>query len=78
MKTILNIKNRIPDQWKYLSKKLAYPYEFCNSIDDYQKRVTDYKKEDFFSKFKKNVFKMKKLHEQWISLKNSISKTDKN
>ena len=28
-----------PDKWKYLTKKLAYPYEYFNSIDDYQKPV---------------------------------------
>ena len=28
---------------------MAYPYEFFNSNDDYQKPVTDLKKKDFFS-----------------------------
>ena len=41
-----------PDKWKYLTKKLAYPYEFFNSIEDYQKPVNKLKKEDFFSKLK--------------------------
>ena len=41
-----------PDIWKYLIKKLAYPYEYFNSIDDYQKPVDNIKKEDFFSKLK--------------------------
>ena len=31
---------------------MAYPYEFFNSIEDYQKPVKKSKKEDFFSKLK--------------------------
>ena len=46
------LKTELPDKWKYLTKKLANPYEFFKSIDDYQKPVTDMKKEDFFSKLK--------------------------
>ena len=46
------LKTGFPDKWKYLTKKLAYPYEYFNSIDDYQKPVDDLKKEDFFSKLK--------------------------
>ena len=46
------LKTGFPDKWKYLTKKLAYPYEFFNSLDDYQKPVDDLKKEDFFSKLK--------------------------
>ena len=46
------LKTGFPDKWKFLSKKLAYPYENFNSIDDYQKPVNNLKKEDFFSKLK--------------------------
>ena len=46
------LKAVFSDNWKYLSKKLAYPYEYFNSIDDYQKPVDNLKKEDFFSKLK--------------------------
>ena len=46
------LKTGFPDMWKYLTKKLAYPYEYFNSIDDYQKPVDNLKKEDFFSKLK--------------------------
>ena len=46
------LKTEFPDKWKYLTKKLAYPYEFFNSIDDYQKPVDNLKKEDFLSKLK--------------------------
>ena len=41
------IKTGLPDKWKYLTKKLAYPYEFFNCIEDYQKPVNDLKKKDF-------------------------------
>ena len=46
------LKTEFPEKWKLLSEKLAYPYEYFNSIDDYQKPVSDLKKEDFFSKLK--------------------------
>ena len=41
-----------PDKWKYLRKQLAYPYEFFNSIEEYQKPVGKLKKQDFFSKLR--------------------------
>ena len=46
------LKKKFPDKWQYLNKKLAHPYEFFNSIDDYKKPVNNLKKEDFFSKLK--------------------------
>ena len=46
------LKTGFPDKWKNLNKKLAYPYEFFNYIEDYQKPVDNLKKEDFFSKLK--------------------------
>ena len=41
-----------PDKWQNLNKKLAYPYQNFNSIDDHKKLVDNLKKEDFFSKLK--------------------------
>ena len=41
-----------PDKWQCLNKKLAYPYQNFNSIDDYKKPVINLKKEDFFIKLK--------------------------
>ena len=46
------LKTGLSDKWKYLTKKLAYPYEFFNCIEDYQKPIDNLKKEDFFSKLK--------------------------
>ena len=46
------LKKEFPDKWQYLNKKLAYPYQYFNSIDDYQKPVDDLKKEDFLRKLK--------------------------
>ena len=46
------LKKEFPDKWQYLNKKLAYPYQYFNSIDDYKKPVNDLKREDFFSKLK--------------------------
>ena len=28
------LKTGFPDKWNFLTKKLAYPYEYFNSIDD--------------------------------------------
>ena len=39
------LKTGFPDKWKYLTKKLAYPYEYINSIEEYQKPVNNLKKE---------------------------------
>ena len=47
------LKMEFPDKWKYITKKLAYAYEYFNSIDDYQKPIDILKKEDFFSKLRK-------------------------
>ena len=44
------LKTGFPAKWEYLTKKLAYPYEYFSSIDDYQKPVNNLKREDFFSK----------------------------
>ena len=46
------LKKEFPDKWQYLNKKIAYPYQYFNSINDYKKPVNDLKKEDFFSKLK--------------------------
>ena len=46
------LKTGFPDKWKFLTKKLAYPYEFFNCNEDYKKPVVDLEKKDFFSKLK--------------------------
>ena len=46
------LKKGFPDKWQYLNKKLAYTYQYFNSINDYQKPVNNLKKEEFFSKLK--------------------------
>ena len=46
------LKKEFPEKWQYLNKKLAYPYQKINSIDDYQKPVDNLKKEGFFSELK--------------------------
>ena len=47
------LKTEFPDKRKKLFKKLAFQYEDFNSIDDYQRRVDNLKKEYFFRKVKK-------------------------
>ena len=46
------MKKEFPDEWKNLNKKLTYPYECFNNIDDYKKSVDNLKNEDLFSKLK--------------------------
>ena len=46
------IKTELPDKWKNLTKKLANPFEYFNSVDDYQKPIDNLEKEYFFSKMK--------------------------
>ena len=46
------LKSEFPDKWKYFTKRIANPYDYFNSIDDYQKPVDNLKKEDFFGKLK--------------------------
>ena len=46
------LKKEFPDKWQYLNKKLAYPYECFNTIEEYKKPVDILKKENFFSKIK--------------------------
>ena len=46
------LKTGFPVKWKYLTKKLAYPYEYFNSIEDYKKPVDNLKNKNFFSKLK--------------------------
>ena len=45
-------KKEFPYRWKYLTKKLAYPYEYFNSIEDYNKPVIILENKNFFSKLK--------------------------
>ena len=46
------LETDFPGKWKYLTEKLAYPYEYFHNIEDYQKLVDKLKKEGFFSKLK--------------------------
>ena len=55
------LKKEFPDKWQYLNKKLAYPYEYFNSIDDYKKPVHNLENKDFFSKLKNKCPDDKKI-----------------
>ena len=47
------MKKEFPDKWDYILKKLAYPIEYIEGLDDYQKPVRTLTKEDIFSWLKK-------------------------
>ena len=55
------MKTGVPDKRKDLTEKLAYPYEYFNSIDHYRKPVNNLRKEDFFSKFKNKCLNVKEM-----------------
>ena len=71
VKTLVNddfeiLKKQFPDEWEYLNKKLAYPNEYSNWTNDYEKPVDKLKKEDFFSKLNNacpSVKKMERIRE---------------
>ena len=46
------LKTEFPDKLRYLTNKLAYLYEYFNSIEDYNKPVDNLENKDFFSKLK--------------------------
>ena len=46
------LKTVFPEKQIFSGKKLAYSYDYFNIIDVYQKPVSNFKKEDFFSKLK--------------------------
>ena len=57
-----NLKTVFADNtMKYLSKNLAYPFEYFYSIDDYHKPVDNLKKEDAFSKLKNDYPSVKEI-----------------
>ena len=73
-----NLKTGFPDKWKFLTKNLAYPYEYFNSIDGYKKPVNNIKKEDFFSKLKNKCPDDEKIQRTMDINKNSIIRMVKN
>ena len=41
---IIILQKEFPDKWQYLNKKLANPYEYFDSTDEYQKSVNNLQK----------------------------------
>ena len=41
------LRKEFPDKWHFLNKKLAYPYQYFNNFDDFQKPVNNFNKKDF-------------------------------
>ena len=70
-------KTEFPDKWMYFTKKLAYPYEYFNNIENYQKPVDNLKKEDFFSKIKKVYPDDEEIERTKENIKDSILKKEK-
>ena len=72
------LKTGFPDKWKHLTKNLAYPYEFFNCIEDYQKLVDNLKKEDFFSILKNKGPDDEEIERTKEIIKKMIFKMEKN
>ena len=72
------LKTEVPDKWKYLTKKLAYPFEYFNCIDDYEKSVDNLKKEDFFSKLNNDYLDDKEKERTEELQKDPLLKMGKN
>ena len=47
------LKAGFSNKTNYLTKKVAYPDQYCKSLDDYQKPVNSSQKDDVFSKLEK-------------------------
>ena len=72
------LKTGFPNKWIYLTKKLAYQYEYFNSIEDYQKPVDNLKKEHFFSKLKNKCPDDEEIQRTMDIIKKLILKMEKN
>ena len=72
------LKTGFPNKWIYLTKKLAYQYEYFNSIEDYQKPVDNLKKEHFFSKLKNRCPDDEETQRTMDIIKKVILKMEKN
>ena len=70
------------NNWKYLTKKISYPYEYFKCLDDYKKQVKNSKKNKIFSLiWKTNLLVMKKLERtrgviKQINIRNGEELTD--
>ena len=70
------LKTGFPHKWKYLTKNLAYPYEYFNCIDDYQKIVDNLKKEYFLSKLKNKCLDDEEIERTMNVKRNSLLKLE--
>ena len=51
----IHLKQQFPNHWMLLKEKLAYPYEFFKTLEDYEKPIKNFLrsgKEAYFSKVK--------------------------
>ena len=54
----IHLKKHFPEHWKLLKNKLAYPYEFYKTLEDYEKPIAELLKagnEAYFSKTKNKI-----------------------
>ena len=50
---LIILKKEFPDNWQLLSKKLAYPYEYFKSIEDYELPISNLNKRRLFQSIEK-------------------------
>ena len=66
------LKNEFPEIWNFLGKKLAYPYEYFKSFQDFDSPNNILTKENYFSILKNDYLENDDnmiFREQMISLK---------
>ena len=68
------MKTEFPEKSKNLTKKIANPYNFFNSFENYQKPIDNLKKEYFLSKLKNDYPNVKEIEQTKEILKSFIIK----
>ena len=61
----IHLKNHFPDHWMLLKNKLAYPYEFYKTLEDYEKPIGELLragKEAYFSKTANKIPDQKEIN----------------
>ena len=77
----IHLKQQFPNHWMLLKKKLAYPYEFFKTLEDYEKPIEKFLKsgkEAYFSKVKNECHDQEEIDRTNEIIKVFISKTGEN
>ena len=42
-------RTKVEDGWKFVKRKMAYPYQLFKKVIDLEKQVTNFKKQSYYS-----------------------------